>query len=142
MLSSGSTCTTTSAPGNAACTDAKLGDARIARPQQWECTITVRGVDVLVRYSELNDTTTGRTYYEDQYADGSRQTVAGSSGRPARYVWRQRSPDDGVYKLSSMYVDYPFAISVESTDVKARDDVLAVGLKFRDPRDMRGSGGR
>lgn len=102
-----------------------------AKGNVWECFVQAdSGNPVLVRYSEWQRLDRGLIHY-DQGASGARRLVMVNSS-PARYVWRYPWRG-GSYKWATMYVDYPYSVSVYADSPHDRDWAVANAITFRKP---------
>lgn len=103
--------------------------------QTWACPVTTRsGAEAEIVYRELFSVAKALTYYSGKYADGLAQRKA----RSGRYIWKATDTDQrGVWQISSMYVEQPWAVHVEAATKKAARQAFQ-GIEFRPADDVRG----
>ena len=96
--------------------------------QTWSCTVSTRsGADVAVVYRELISVPRGLNFYSRKYSSG----LADRKQRAGRYLWRATDADErGIWQISSMYVDQPWAVHVEADTKKgARQGFEAISFR-------------
>jgi hypothetical protein len=116
------------------CVDVLVEHPEYPRPAMYACELKVGRRWVAVTYMQLADVDAGRRYFEKAFPGSVREKVRGAGGTPYRYVWRKRTDD--AFVLASMYVDYPFAVTVSASAAEDRDRGLRK-LVFRPPDRMR-----
>ncbi len=85
------------------------------------CPFRFAGATGIIRYSWWNSAKSSRDYYRGDYSGVDPRRI--SSGRTApRLVWRldKRTPQ-GLYRMTSTYLDWPFSVSVEASTLAARE---------------------
>ena len=117
-------------PNRDDCVDVLLTHPEYLRPAMYECDFKVLRHWVKVTYMELAAVDAARIYFEKYFAQSSREQVRTAEGTPYRYVWRQHT-DQG-YELASMYIDFPYAVSITAPAAVYRDRALRE-VEFRHP---------
>ena len=118
-------------PGEDECRDLLVANPALRRPTMWECTVLLEGAPVVITYSELSGVRTARAFIEREYGDAERVTVEADNGTPVRYEWRRELEDGAGFVVTSMYVDFPYAVEVRADDRDVREDALATIVEFR-----------
>lgn len=108
---------------------------RAGRRRTWTCLVTTRsGSEAQIVYRELASVAKGLAFYTREYGSG----LADRKQRSGRYFWRAGDADErGVWQISSMYVDQPWAVHVEADTKKAARQGFAT-IEFRPVDELRG----
>ncbi len=104
-------------------------------PRGWICRVTTPdGSEATVVYAELLSVSDGLSRYVNAYDNGR----AERKERGARFVWRAAAADpEGAWEISSMYVDYPWAVDVSADSNRAARDAYRA-IVFRDSDELLG----
>lgn len=120
-------------PGRDDCTDVLVTHPEYTRPTMWQCSAVVSGRTATVTFSELTSLESGLAHHEREYADAKKSAFPDPDGRVVRYVWRRPQPnDEGSYEMAAMYVEFPYAVSIEAPTLRIRDRVFE-DIVLRDP---------
>ena len=115
------------------CVDVLLTHPEYTRPAMYECDFKVDNHWIKVTYMQLADVSAARVYFEKYFPEAKREQVNTAEGTPYRYVWREHT--DLGYELAAMYIDYPYAVSINAPEESYRDQALRE-LEFRHPDKM------
>ncbi|GEP39329.1 hypothetical protein NPS01_29920 [Nocardioides psychrotolerans] len=113
------------------CRDVLLDNPAFERPTMWECTVEIGGSPIVLTYSELTGVKPARAFIQQEYGDAERLTVEADNGTPVRYEWRRELEEDAGFTVTSMYVDFPYAVEVRAEERVLREDALATIVTFR-----------
>lgn len=116
-------------------TDSCESAGRAGGQQRWGCLVRTRsGARAEVVYRELLSVKRGITFYSGVYDLG----LADRKQREGRYLWRASAADErGLWQISSMFVDQPWAVHVEADTKKGARQAFA-GIEFRPVDNLRG----
>ncbi|MDQ4052844.1 MAG: hypothetical protein M3237_09100 [Actinomycetota bacterium] len=117
-------------PGRDDCVDVLGSHPEYDRPAMYECDFKVAGHWVKVAYIQLAGVDPARRFFEKDFPDSERDRVRTAEGTAYRYVWRQRT--EGGFELASMYIDFPYAVSITAAKALHRDLAFR-RLEFRHP---------
>jgi hypothetical protein len=108
---------------------------RAGGQQTWSCLVSTRsGATAKVLYRELFSVERGFAFYSSKYGLG----LAERKQRAGRYWWRAIGADErGVWQVSSMFVDQPWAVHVEAETKKGARQGFET-IEFRPLQDLRG----
>lgn len=108
---------------------------RAGGQQTWSCLVNTRsGAQAEVVYRELFSVERAFAFYSGKYGLG----LAERKQRAGRYLWRAGEADErGLWQISSMYVDHPWAAHVEADTKKGARQGFET-IEFRPVEDLRG----
>ncbi len=107
----------------------------VGRPQAWSCPVDAGGPnEASIVYGELFSVEDGLNHYSRLYENGiGIQKTVGD-----RYVWKaKRSNVRAVWQRSSMYVDQPWSVHIESA-TKLGAKLAYRSVEFRSPDQLAG----
>ncbi len=124
-------------PEGQGCRDVLLANPGYKRPAMWACESSVGGRPVEVIYSELTSVASAKAFISREYDGVEASTVSGRGGEVVRHVWRAPADSPGEpFTFTTMYADFPFAVSVSATSAADREQVVRRGLALRPVREM------
>lgn len=115
-------------PDDGRCVELKRRQRADARPVEFRCSQSFDQRPITVTYSARTSTQQGLTFLQRSYGV---QSVEDADGE--RVVFRARKPDDeGLYRVTVAYADYPFSVTVAAPEAELRDTALDELVRFRD----------
>lgn len=119
------------------CRDVSKDRPESRRVEVWECRVRAGEANVTITYSEFTSTAAGLRFHQRIYGADVREAKADDESA-ARYVWRDAGDgraDDT--EVASMYVRFPYAVSVRAPTRPIRDQALRTLVEFRPATDFR-----
>jgi len=103
----------------------------------WRCRVRSDGEPVVVTYRELTSVRDGLSYHDEAYGDGARESITAGDKSPVRYVWRDpRGAGRDQVALTSMFVAFPYDVTVKAQTVRIRDRALRTHVEVRPVTDI------
>ena len=107
-----------------------------AKPAKWSCRVAApQGGRVTIRYREHTSVKRALATYDRGFGRGNRTTAKSPRDDIERYLWRaRRAGNTGAWTVTSLYADYPWAVTVKGRSRDAVDDAFSNVVEFRNPR--------
>lgn len=114
-------------PDDGRCVEIKRRQRSQARPVEFSCSQSFDQRPINVTYSARTSTQQGLTFLQRSYGV---QSVEDADGE--RLVFRAAKPDEeGLYRVTVAYADYPFSVTVAAPEAELRDTALDELVRFR-----------
>lgn len=115
------------------CIDVLEEHPEYPRPAMFDCEFAFGEHMTRATYLEVDNVESGLRFFFRTLSDAEREKEVTTDGTPFRFIWRDRTADG--YRLTAMYVDFPFAVTILADRPALRERAFDL-LDFRAPQEL------
>lgn len=113
-------------PDQTSCAPVSRRKRAEVRPVEFACDLRYDQRPITVTYSARTSLKEGLSFLERSYGAAPEPEADGD-----RLAFRSKKPDEGLYRVTIAYADYPFSVTVEAPEIGLRDTALDELVRFR-----------